>query len=69
MKQQMGRGARGPQQKDTARLSPEIAKRLEDELKKAAQGPRVPPRYGRFNETPLRVEVHPGPQVIDLEVE
>jgi hypothetical protein len=29
---------------------------------------RVPPSYGRFNETPLRAEVHPGSQVIDLDV-
>ncbi len=31
--------------------------------------PRVPLNYGRFNETPLRVEVRPGTQIIDLEVE
>jgi len=30
--------------------------------------PRVPPSYGRPNETPVRVEVRPGSQVIDLEV-
>jgi hypothetical protein len=29
----------------------------------------VPPQYGRFNETPLRVEVQPGPQVIDLDIQ
>jgi hypothetical protein len=29
----------------------------------------VPPSYGHPNETPLRVEVRPGPQVIDLEVQ
>jgi hypothetical protein len=35
---------------------------------KASASPRVPPAYGRPNETPLRVEVQPGRQVIDLEV-
>jgi hypothetical protein len=65
----MGRAARGPQRKEaTRRLSPKVAKRLEEQMKLAADAPRVPPRYGRFNDTPLRVEVHPGPQVIDLEV-
>jgi hypothetical protein len=29
---------------------------------------RVPPRYGSFNETPLRVEVHPDPQIIDFDI-
>jgi len=29
---------------------------------------KLPPAYGRFDETPLRAEVHPSPQVIDLEV-
>jgi hypothetical protein len=33
-----------------------------------SSSPRVPPCYGRPNETPLRVEVYPDPQVIDLEV-
>jgi hypothetical protein len=28
----------------------------------------VPPSYSLLNETPLRVEVRSGPQVIDLEV-
>src|SRR5262249_32886641 len=30
--------------------------------------PPWPPRYGRPNETPLRAEVRPGAQVIDLEL-
>lgn len=38
---------------------------LEIEL---SAGPRVPPAYGRPTETPLRVEVQPGAQIIDLEV-
>jgi hypothetical protein len=38
-------------------------------LKKEASEPRrVPRSYGSPNETPLRIEVHPGPQIIDLEV-
>jgi hypothetical protein len=34
-----------------------------------AEKRRVSSRYERFNETPLQVEVHPGQQVIDLEVQ
>jgi hypothetical protein len=29
---------------------------------------RVPRRYERFKETPLRVEVHPGPQTLDFQL-
>jgi hypothetical protein len=29
---------------------------------------RVPPRYGSFTETPLRVEVHPGPQTLNFDL-
>jgi hypothetical protein len=47
---------------------PEIAKRPKEQRKTAAETPQVPPHYGRFNKTPLRVEVQPGPQVVDLEV-
>jgi hypothetical protein len=68
-KGQMLHHIRGPQRKEaTQRFSPEIAKRLQDELKPAADAPRVPPSYGRINETPLRVEVRPEAQVIDLDV-
>jgi hypothetical protein len=49
-------------------MLPDNFKRLKDWSKPATDASRVPPRYGRFNETPLRVEVQPGPQVIDLEV-
>jgi hypothetical protein len=63
---QTSRASRGPQQKGA--LPPEVAKRLEEQMKTAAESPRVPPSYGRFNETPLRIEVQLGPQVIDLEV-
>jgi hypothetical protein len=54
--------------KETARQSLEIAKRMEEELRKATGAPRVPPSYGSFNDTPLRVEVRPEAQVIDLDV-
>src|SRR5262245_52830770 len=60
--------ARGPQPKDAARLPLELAKHLKEPPKAASDTPRVPPSYGRINETPLRVEVNPGPQVIDLDV-
>jgi hypothetical protein len=65
---QRGRGARGSQQKDPAGLSPEMAKRLEEQLKPAVEAPRVPPSYGRFNESPLRAEVRPGPQTLDFDL-
>jgi hypothetical protein len=39
----------------------------EEMLRKQA-APRVPPSYSHPNETPLRVEVHSGPQVIDFDV-
>jgi hypothetical protein len=52
--------ARRLQPKEAIPLPPNDAKRPKEQ--------RVPPRYGRFDETPLRVEVQPGPQVIDLEV-
>jgi hypothetical protein len=46
-----------------------VQKSKKDFNEKAASAPpRVPPSYGRPSETPLRVEVQPGPQVIDLEV-
>jgi hypothetical protein len=59
-KERMGRATSKLQPKDIAPLPSANAKRPEEQ--------RVPPRYGHFNETPLRVEVHPGPQVIDLDV-
>jgi hypothetical protein len=34
----------------------------------ASEAVQLPPAYRRFAETPLRVEVRPGQQVIDLEV-
>jgi hypothetical protein len=56
-------------QKEIARPSPEeMPKRLQDEVKSASAASRVPPRYGRINETPLRVEVRPETQVIDFDV-
>jgi len=59
-KGQIGRAPRGPQPKEAAQLPPADAKRPQEQ--------QVPPSYGRFNETPLRIEVRPGAQVIDLEV-
>jgi hypothetical protein len=61
---------RGPQRKEAVQRLPseENAKRMKEQLKAASDALRVPPSYGRFNETLLRVEVQPGPQVIDLEV-
>jgi hypothetical protein len=38
------------------------------ERKKAEDAPRVSPRYGRFDETPVRAEVHPGPQTLDFDI-
>jgi hypothetical protein len=56
------------------RLSKEVAN-AEEVQKRARQlkqsvpaSSRVPPSYSRPNETPLRVEVQSGEQVIDLEV-
>ncbi|HEY7424438.1 MAG TPA: hypothetical protein VH682_09440 [Gemmataceae bacterium] len=63
-----GRRGRSPQPKDAARLPPELAKYWKEPAKTTADEPRVPPRYASINETPLRVEVWPGEQVINLEV-
>ncbi len=46
----------------------EVQEKVEQFKIEVSASPRVPPSYGRPNETPLRVEVHPGPQIIDLEV-
>jgi hypothetical protein len=47
---------------------PKIAKRLEEQRKTAGGAPRVPPSYGRFNETPLRAEFQPIPQTFDFDL-
>jgi hypothetical protein len=60
--------ARGPQSEKVEQMLPENVKRLKDGSKPAAEASRLPSRYGSFNETPLRHEVRPGEQVIDLEV-
>ena len=52
--------------KGTAQLPPENAKRLQDELKSPSAAPRVPPRYGRINETPLHAEISHEPLVFDI---
>jgi hypothetical protein len=65
-KRLFARASRGPQRKDTARLSPEIAKRLEEQQKQAVDTPRVPLSYEHFNETPLRAEVGHEPLTFDI---
>jgi hypothetical protein len=64
------RGAsRGKQKKKIEQLSPEMAARVQEQLKSAEEdSPRVPPSYASISGTPLRVEVQSGAQVIDLEV-
>jgi hypothetical protein len=52
--------ARGLQPKQAAPPSPEDTKRPQEQ--------QIPSHYGNFNETPLHIEVHPGAQVIDLDV-
>jgi hypothetical protein len=47
-------------------LSPEHAKRVEEQLKAAAEARRVPPAFGNVNETPLRAEVGSAPLVFDI---
>jgi hypothetical protein len=65
---QVRRFFRGKQRKEAARLSPEMAKRLEEELKNSADEPRVPSSYGRINKTPLRVEVGHEPLTFDIKI-
>jgi hypothetical protein len=50
------------------RPSPEMAKRLQEQQKTTAEALRVPPHYASISDTPLRAEVRPEAQVIDLEV-
>jgi hypothetical protein len=63
---QLGRSFREKQRKEAARLSPEMAKRLEEELKKSADALRLPPSYGRINKTPLRAEVGHEPLMFNI---
>jgi hypothetical protein len=67
-KGRMERSFRGPQPKDAARLAPQNVKHLPAPRKTPADAPRILSRYGRINETPLRAEVRPGEQIINLEV-
>jgi hypothetical protein len=46
----------------------EMVKHLEERLKTAGNAPRVLPRYGSFNETPLRLEVGSEPQTLNFDV-
>jgi hypothetical protein len=66
---QLLRDSGGKRREKAEQLLPgEDAKRLENQRKLSANAPRLPPRYERFSETPLHVEVQPGLQVIDFEV-
>jgi hypothetical protein len=65
---QLGRSIRVKQRKEAAGLSPEIAKRLQEELKHSAAAPRVPPGYGRINKTPLRAEVGHEPLTFNIRI-
>ena len=35
---------------------------------KRPQEQQIPPRYGRFDQTPLHAEIHPGPQTLDFDI-
>ena len=67
-RERKGRITRGPQPKKGTQLPPELTIGLEEQWKTVGDRPRLQPRYESFKETPLRVEVPSGPQVIDLEV-
>jgi len=58
----IGATARGVQQRE------EMARRLKEQKKMAESTPRVPPSYEQFKETPLRAEVHSGPQTLDFDL-
>jgi hypothetical protein len=47
--------------------APEAAAKLAPP-KSTTKGPPIPPEYGRPAETPLRAEVRPGAQTIDLQI-
>ncbi len=51
-----------------AAMPPEEAKRFEEQMKAMPEekSPRVPRSYRHSNETPLRAEVHSGPQTLDF---
>jgi hypothetical protein len=46
----------------------EVVKPHEEPPKTGAELPRVPPRYGTFNATPLRAEVGPEPQTLNFDI-
>jgi hypothetical protein len=46
----------------------EVPKGVGQLKKEVSTRPRIPPGYSLLSETPLRVEVQPGAQIIDLEV-
>jgi hypothetical protein len=63
----LGRNSLGRLPKEVMNTK-EIREKVEQLKVEVSASPRVPPSYGRPNETSLRVEVQPGPQVIDLDV-
>jgi hypothetical protein len=67
MKQRKGSRI-GPLPKKGKQPLPKPLEFLKDQSKSAPDAPWVPPRYGRFDQTPLRVEVHPGPQTLDFDI-
>jgi hypothetical protein len=62
------RTTRGPRPKEGSQLPPELTELLEEQRKTVGNTPRLLPCYGSFKETPLRAEVQPGPQIIDLQI-
>lgn len=47
---------------------PEGVELPKGQSKKAANPQRVPNPYWNFKDTPLRVDVHPGPQTLDFDI-
>ncbi|OWK35657.1 hypothetical protein [Fimbriiglobus ruber] len=54
-----------PRGKGTMPVSPEQARRLEEEARKAL---RIPPNYGSINNTPLRATIGAQPVVFDIDI-
>jgi hypothetical protein len=67
-RKQLVRSFRDKQRREPVRPSPEMAKRLEEELKNSADAPRVPPRYERIDETPLRADVGHDPVTFNIRI-
>ena len=54
-----------PRGKGATQVSPEQARRLEEEARKSL---RIPPNYGSINNTPLRATVGAQPVVFDIDI-